>query len=159
LPFIEQDNLYKQFHLDEPWNSEHNIKLIRLMPRTYAHPVAEGKYEYPSTHYQVFVGPGTIFQLNKRLTLQEISAADGVSNTMWLGEAEKAVPWTKPEDIEYDGKSIPKLRFGWNGKVLVGMGDGAVWLVGKAKEKEWRAALGWNDALPYDPKLFEATKP
>jgi hypothetical protein len=24
LPYIEQDNLYRQFHLDEPWDSEHN---------------------------------------------------------------------------------------------------------------------------------------
>src|SRR5439155_14951587 len=24
LPFLEQDNLYKEFHLDEPWDSAHN---------------------------------------------------------------------------------------------------------------------------------------
>ena len=28
LPYLEQNELYKQFHLDEPWNSEHNRKLI-----------------------------------------------------------------------------------------------------------------------------------
>ena len=27
LPFIEEMNLYDQFRLDEPWDSEHNIKL------------------------------------------------------------------------------------------------------------------------------------
>jgi hypothetical protein len=31
LPYMEQDHLYKQFHLDEPWDSEHNKKLIPLM--------------------------------------------------------------------------------------------------------------------------------
>src|SRR5262249_54155708 len=31
LPFIEQDNLYQQFHLDEPWDSEHNKKLIPML--------------------------------------------------------------------------------------------------------------------------------
>src|SRR5205823_10918869 len=35
LPFLEQDNLYKQFHLDEPWDSEHNKKLIARMPPVY----------------------------------------------------------------------------------------------------------------------------
>ena len=25
LPFVEQDALYKEFHLDEPWDSPHNI--------------------------------------------------------------------------------------------------------------------------------------
>jgi len=42
LPFIEQDALYKQFKLDEPWDSEHNKKLIPLMPRIYM-PVGLGK--------------------------------------------------------------------------------------------------------------------
>ena len=28
LPFIEQQALYEQFHLDEPWDSDHNIKLL-----------------------------------------------------------------------------------------------------------------------------------
>src|SRR5207302_1956982 len=38
LPFIEQDNLYKQFHLDEPWDSDHNKKLLARMPNVYALP-------------------------------------------------------------------------------------------------------------------------
>ena len=29
LPFLEENALYKQFHLDEPWDSEHNKKLSR----------------------------------------------------------------------------------------------------------------------------------
>ena len=32
LPYLEQDTLYKQFKLDEPWDSPHNKKLIRQMP-------------------------------------------------------------------------------------------------------------------------------
>ncbi len=35
LPFLEQDNLYRQFKLDEPWDSEHNKKLISKMPKIY----------------------------------------------------------------------------------------------------------------------------
>src|SRR5262249_51556565 len=38
LPYVEQDNLYKQFKLDEPWDSEHNKKLIAQMPKVYALP-------------------------------------------------------------------------------------------------------------------------
>src|SRR5260370_37344826 len=59
LPYIEQDNLYRQFNLDEPWDSENNKKLIPLMPRTYASPLApteEGK-----TYYKVFGGGGANF--------------------------------------------------------------------------------------------------
>ena len=38
FPYLEQDNLYRQFKLDEPWDSEHNKKLIPLMPKVYADP-------------------------------------------------------------------------------------------------------------------------
>src|SRR5947207_1926384 len=36
LPFIDEDDLYKQFKLDEPWDSENNKKLIEKLPKTYA---------------------------------------------------------------------------------------------------------------------------
>jgi Protein of unknown function (DUF1559) len=35
LPFLEQANLYEEFRLDEPWDSEHNKKLLEKMPRVY----------------------------------------------------------------------------------------------------------------------------
>src|SRR5262249_30142494 len=35
LPYIEQDALYKEFKLDEPWDSEHNKKLLAKMPKVY----------------------------------------------------------------------------------------------------------------------------
>jgi RNA polymerase sigma factor (sigma-70 family) len=60
LPYIEQDNLYQQFNLDEPWDSEHNKKLLAKMPKTYVPPGVKTKEPY-LTYYQVFVGPGTVF--------------------------------------------------------------------------------------------------
>src|SRR5205085_10353231 len=38
LPRIEEAGLYKEFHLDEPWDSEHNRKLIERMPDVYKSP-------------------------------------------------------------------------------------------------------------------------
>src|SRR5829696_8812925 len=35
LPYIQEDELYKQFKLNEPWDSEHNAKLIDRMPKWY----------------------------------------------------------------------------------------------------------------------------
>jgi len=32
LPYIGQKALYEQFRLDEPWNSEHNGKLLERIP-------------------------------------------------------------------------------------------------------------------------------
>ena len=36
LPYIEQDFLYRQFKLDEPWDSPKNLALLNQMPQTYA---------------------------------------------------------------------------------------------------------------------------
>src|SRR5205085_3628183 len=57
LPFLMQDNLYQQFKLDEPWDSEHNLKLLQHMPVTY-HVGIEPKGS-THTYYQAFAGPGT----------------------------------------------------------------------------------------------------
>jgi RNA polymerase sigma factor (sigma-70 family) len=59
LPFLEQDHLYKQFHLDEPWDSAHNKKLLEKMPDIYRVP---GQKDRTGTYYQVFVGEGTVFE-------------------------------------------------------------------------------------------------
>ena len=43
LPYIEEEKLYKEFKLDEPWDSEHNKKLIARMPKLYAPIRVKGK--------------------------------------------------------------------------------------------------------------------
>ena len=101
LPYIEQDALYKSFHLDEPWDSEHNKKLLAQMPKIYG---AKGD----KTHYRVFHGKGTAFEGTTGLKLP--SFTDGTSNTVLIVEAVDSVEWTKPEEFAYDGeKPLPKL--------------------------------------------------
>jgi RNA polymerase sigma factor (sigma-70 family) len=59
LPFIEQDALYRAFKLDEPWDSEHNKKLLAQMPVPYRAPFQPRTAT--ETYYQGFAGPGTLF--------------------------------------------------------------------------------------------------
>ncbi len=35
LPFLEEAELYRQFHLDEPWDRPHNMSLVERMPKAY----------------------------------------------------------------------------------------------------------------------------
>ena len=65
LPHLEQQALYDQFHLDEPWNSPHNKKLLNKMPDVYA-PVIRTDEPRGSTYYQVFTGPGALFSRMSR---------------------------------------------------------------------------------------------
>jgi hypothetical protein len=106
---FQYESLYKQFKLDEPWDSEHNKKLLAKMPAVYKSPTAKGKTD--TTYYQVLTGPDTVFVFmgNRGTPLQAI--ADGTSNTILAVEAAEAVPWTKPEDVVYDAKK-PLPKFG-----------------------------------------------
>lgn len=124
LPYIEQDNLYRQFKLDEPWDSDHNKKLIPLMPQLYVVPASPLKPG--ETHYRVFVGGGALFDLNKGARFADI--LDGTSNTIMIVETAESVVWTKPADIPYDAqKPLPKLGgFYANGMFNVGLADGSV---------------------------------
>ena len=145
LPYIEQDQLYKQFKLDEPWDSDHNVKLIQLMPKTYMLPGDKRKHEYPSTYYQAFVGPGTGFEPKKPIRFPA-SFPDGTSNTIWLAEAADPVPWTKPDDIAYDPKKMPKIGFHYNNRCNVGFADGSVRALKKTlDEKIWHLLIQRDD--------------
>jgi hypothetical protein len=113
LPYLEEDHLYKEFHLEEPWDSPHNLKLqsripkvFQLLPRGYAGETPAGPSE---TLIQVFVGKGTAFEGTQGLRLPE-DFPDGTSNTILLIEAGKGVPWTKPADLAYGaGQPLPSL--------------------------------------------------
>ncbi len=142
LPFIEQNNLYNQFKLDEPWDSENNKLLIDKMPKAYLVPGAksEGK-----THYRVFHSNGAVFDMIQQRTLQSIP--DGTSNTLMIVESADAVPWTKPDDIEFDPKaSFEKLLRFTNDKTAVAFCDGYVRLLKRGLgDKTWRLLIQSDD--------------
>ncbi|MBI3411495.1 MAG: sigma-70 family RNA polymerase sigma factor [Planctomycetes bacterium] len=111
LPYIEHDNLFKQFKLDEPWDSEHNKKLVMRMPRNYSVPAIPTKNP-GETFYQVFVGKGTPFEPvnNEGANIHIKQITDGTANTFMVVEAAKPVIWTKPEDLPFELKgALPKL--------------------------------------------------
>ena len=125
LPFIEEQALYEQFHLDEPWDSEHNIKLLAQMPEVFKHPnipVAPGK-----TIYQTPVGDDTMFPVDDSDSRFR-DVLDGLSNTVMAvqTDAVSAVEWTKPSDWEADLKAPFKGLAIRGGSFEVLFGDGAV---------------------------------
>jgi hypothetical protein len=110
LPFLEEDALYKQFHLDEPWDSRHNKPLLEQMPRCYQ-PALGGDDPPGRTRYQVFVGPGAAFE-RPGLTWDDFPDP---ANTILVVEAATPVPWAKPVDLVYDPTGpLPALGAGFS---------------------------------------------
>jgi hypothetical protein len=125
LPFLDQKELYDQFHLDEPWDSEHNKKLIAKIPPMYMSPLSaapRGK-----TTYLVPVGKDTAFPPGQKLKIADIT--DGTSNTIGIIEADDAhaVEWTRPADLPYDPK-LPLRGLGGRkeGRFSIAFLDGSV---------------------------------
>jgi hypothetical protein len=153
LPYIEQDNLYRLFKLDEAWDSDNNKKLIEKMPKTYA-PVRV-KAKEGETFYQCFTGKDALFGAGKKVQIQGIT--DGSSNTIMAVEAGDPVIWTKPADIAYDAKKpLPKLGGMFDGNFNIGLADGSVMWVRKGfDEKTLRGAITPNGGEDIDLKKLK----
>lgn len=144
LPYIEEQALYEQFHLDEPWDSPHNIQLLDQMPEIYGNPnlgEMDGR-----TVFLGIAGPQSVFSGADRLGFAQV--VDGTSNTVMLVEAdaEAAVPWTKPADWEFDAndpfRNLGGLRpAGFN----VAFVDGSVRLISVGTDPNvWKALCTRN---------------
>jgi hypothetical protein len=126
LPYVEQEALYKEFKLDEPWDSPHNKKLIEKMPPLFAGNDA-ALNRAGKTTYLLPSGKGTLSPPEGgKLTIGGI--ADGSSNTILVVVADpaRAVVWTKPDDLPFDPKDPLKgmVRPGQN-TIAVVMADGS----------------------------------
>jgi hypothetical protein len=173
LPYIENDHLYKQFHLDEAWDSPNNSKLLSAIPKAYSLPDSASPNDRTLTYYQVFDGPGAAFNSDRSGRLQPFqipgvsaqlmesswvtrypaSFTDGTSNTILIAEAADAVPWTKPVDLHFDPTGpLPSLGGPLHGDFSVVLADGQVRFVRKGgiSQETLRALITANggEALP-----------
>lgn len=108
LPYIEQQDLYDQYRLDEPWDSPNNKKVMMRMPEAFRHP--NDPPGSTTTRYLAFVGKGTPFENPEGVQFRDI--LDGTSNTIMFFSGATNVPWTKPEDIQYDPEKGVDLENG-----------------------------------------------
>jgi hypothetical protein len=136
LPYLDQGELYKQFHLDEPWDSPHNRTLIEKMPGAYmdVRSTADQLNREGKTTFQVPVGSETSFHDKNGAPLRDV--VDGTAQTIAVVEVEprRAVVWTKPEDFEVD-LSHPRngLERSDRSHIASGFLDGHVLIIDLAK--------------------------
>jgi hypothetical protein len=113
LPYLDQQALYDQFKLDEPWDSPHNLALVPRMPRIFG----EGEPELDSggtTRMRVMVSapsqhPRTPFVRGDRRGMNLAAVGyDGMSRTVVVIEMAEPSVWTSPEEPEFaTGRPLP----------------------------------------------------
>jgi hypothetical protein len=125
LGFVDQQPLFDKFRLDEPWDSPNNIALIDLMPDVFR--CSEDSADSTTTRFLLLTGPHGLYQGTRSPSMRDM--VDGTSNTILLIRSgqDKAVPWTKPDDIPLD-PALPRESIGVqpDEEILVVFVDGAV---------------------------------
>ncbi len=151
LPALGFQELYDRFHLDEPWDSPHNRKLIEAMPDVFRSPgnsTPKGKTPYLAVKIEKGVwqvpeagengdssdDKATIVNPHSTIGLIEVAARDSVI-------------WTKPEDLEVDAKH-PKaaLSSPYETSVLAAMLCGNLTRVPlELTDQQWRLLMQNTD--------------
>jgi Protein of unknown function (DUF1559) len=102
LPFLERQDRYARYRMDEPWNGPRNRELAREIGslslfRCHADPDASPG----TTSYLAVIGEGTMWPPNGSLTLGD--ASDGSDRTVHLVEvAASGVQWMEPRDLRLE---------------------------------------------------------
>ncbi|MFO0850580.1 MAG: sigma-70 family RNA polymerase sigma factor [Gemmataceae bacterium] len=125
LPYLGNEYLYSQFKRDEPWDSEHNRKLLGFIPPTFqSAPAVQRSLPLGHTLMQRPTGKGAIHEPGVPVPI--LGVTDGTSNTLYAVEAGEAVPWTKPADLAYDfDKDFPVPVGPYTDALYVAIADGS----------------------------------
>jgi uncharacterized protein (TIGR03067 family) len=145
LAWMDQGELLKEFKTDEPWDSEHNRRLVAKMPKLYALPGVETK-ESGMTFFRVFTGKGTIYEGKEGIGFDE--HLKGGHPHLMIVEAAEPVPWTKPDELAYDPeKPLPRLgRMSDDGFLATSTSsaDRVQFIPKSTKEKKIRSMIQWR---------------
>ena len=133
LPFIEMEELHSRFHLDEPWDSPHNIQLLDEMPSVFDTPILDEPwgctvYQVPYTDTATQTDPKELALFdNSGKAIASKDIPDGAAQTIMLLEVDShaAVQWTKPADWKFS-PAVPRQNLGKlrSGPIAVGFADG-----------------------------------
>jgi len=97
LPYMQEQSLYDQYDLAEPWDGPNNKKLHSTLVGVFSCP-SDNKSPGTDTSYVAIVGPGTAWPGATSTSKQMVT--DGLSDTILLVEvANSGIHWMEPRDL------------------------------------------------------------
>jgi len=151
LPFLEQKALYEKYRLNEPWDSEHNKKLLDNMPQVFRSPNATNDSNFPSYYGLTGSSSGLGDGNGEKIR----SFTDGTSNSILVVGAKREIPWTKPEDIPFDPKKkLPEFGGYHPQGFLALLADGSVRFISKTIDEAVLKALLTRNGGEVVPRNF-----
>jgi len=157
LPYLGEDERYRQYDLNQPWHSEHNKKLLQSTPSVYRHP--SQKLDAGTTNYVTIAGTETATGDGQTgLSMEDVQSGDDPHRTVLLAESTAEIPWTSPEDPIFEpGKPAPALGGIFSRGFQVAMVDGSVHPIpATVSDEEWSALLTRNGNELVDLDLLRA---
>lgn len=109
LPRLGEQELYRQFKLNEPWDSPANLRLLKQVPAVYVPPHRQvGTWQPGWTCVRGFSQDGGVFSSK---SLFGVNGADaGPDNVLAIFDSGDPVEWTRPDQLRWrDDNSKPKV--------------------------------------------------
>ena len=102
LPYLGEQSLYSQLHLDEPWDSPHNQGIVAQYPVPNLFQCVETRLTENCarhvTHYVAVTGPGTAWPGKESTRIEDFR--DGTSKTVMVVEIKGSdIHWMEPRDM------------------------------------------------------------
>lgn len=106
LPYLEQNNLYEQFAINEPVSSQTNLRAASIMPKVYECP--SGSLAAPGTTYhQALVGRNSALAASKGTRFATF--LKGVSGTILTSESKTSAAWASSGDLSFGSDAASLL--------------------------------------------------
>jgi len=149
LPFLSEDELYRQYDFNEPWNGPHNRRLADKMPAIF-----RGTTDVSSdsnTSYFAVVSPQTMWSTDR--VIKKNDFPNGMSRIAVVEVNNRGITWSEPRDLSLT-EAISAIKCGDDnehpcphseGTLAISANASTVWLKKEATEAELRARFIINN--------------
>jgi len=108
LPYLNENTLYSQYDLNQPWDSNANMEVSYQLPSVFQNQRVSRFAGMQQSDYFLITGPGTLFPASGPLSPDEVT--DDAGQTLLLVETrligQGGTCWTEPIDFKIQSLQV-----------------------------------------------------